>query len=224
MRPRDGRRPLGRDRTKLPSAERDPTESARLAALLDAAAAPPRMAERAGEDAAVAAYRAARMAQSRAPVPATALPWARAGVWIAAVAVAGTAGAALAAGVPTLGHSPRSTESGGHVPSTPQAPAATPHLASSPTRSPSPTGSGSQAPAAALNGFCTAYLANGGQPGKALSSAALRDLVEAAGGPGRVMAYCQDLVLSEKPKPPRSSPGDGGRPSAAPTHRPSVPA
>lgn len=214
-----------RHRTDLPAAHSDPTTDRRgssgLAAVLDAAAGPPRNAERAGEDAAIAAYRAARTgARSRPTVQSPALPWVRAGAWVVAIAVAGTAGAALATGGPNPDGAARSTAGTGRAPAVSPAPAATPDLMSSPTRSPSPTRTGRPGPAAALAGHCTAYLANGGQPGKALSSAAFRELIEAAGGLDRVAAYCRGLVASQKPKPSRPGPGAGGPPSYAPSHRP----
>jgi hypothetical protein len=228
MRLRDGWWPLRRDWTEPASARTDAAAAGRgsseLAAVLDAVVRLPALAERAGEDAAVDAYRAARMDARRRPtVRSTALPWARAGAWVAAVAVAGTAGAALAAGVQYPDRGLRSTQGTGPAPAASQVPAAAADRTST-TRTPSPTGTRRPAPAPALKGLCAAYLANGGQSGKALSSTASRKLVEAAGGPDRVAAYCHDLIQGVRPKPSRPNPGEGGRPGSAPSHHPSVPA
>jgi hypothetical protein len=201
----------------------DHPASSHLAALLNAAAGPANIAERAGEDAAVDAYRTAQMDARRRPtVRSTALPWARAGAWIAAVAVAGTAGAALAAGVQTGDRALWFAEGSGRAPATPRGTGATPELVPPASQAGSPTANGRPAPPASLKGHCTAYLANGGRPDKALSDKALRQLAEAAGGPDRVAAYCSELVPGAKPEPSRPHPGKSARHRGAPSHRPTV--
>jgi hypothetical protein len=203
-----------------------PGDPGQLAAVL-AAAAGPLGIERAREDAAVEAYRAARTGtRQRSALARTPLPWARAAAWLAAVAVAGTTGAALAAGVKAPDHPARSTAGAGPAPaaSGTQPPAATAPEDASPSRAaPSAAGSNRPTPVTALKGLCTAYLASGDQPGKALSSTALGELVAAAGGADRVTAFCQGLVPSEQRMPPRPTQGDGARPSTVPSNRPSMP-
>ncbi|RZT78509.1 hypothetical protein EV382_1694 [Micromonospora violae] len=176
-----------------------------VAALLAAAAGPARPGELAGEEAALAAFRAARAN----PTPSVVQRRRRrvttgAVAWIGAVAATATAGAAFAAVtrdrapepvVPAPSRTspspppdlPRSPEAGRSVaPGAPSPDTATPPAAS--------------ASAAQLHGQCRAWQAKApDQREKALRTPAFQRLVTAAGGPAEVEAYCQRLVPETKP-------------------------
>ncbi|SCL24417.1 hypothetical protein GA0074692_1762 [Micromonospora pallida] len=228
MRFRRSRRPGG------PTAERllDLSASGRagdtddpVARLLAAAAAPARTGELAGEEAALAAFRAAR---AERPVPALTPSrprhTARAVAWLAGLAVVATAGVAVATvgldrsdppppPAPTTS-SPDPWSPGGGDPSAPgtvptpsTTTGATP--ATTPPRSAGPRTPGEEA----QQGLCRAYLAKPtGQRGKALESTAFQRLVEAAGGAEQVDAYCEDLVGTE----PTGRPSSTGQPTTTP--------
>ncbi|XTZ17527.1 hypothetical protein ACQSSU_09250 [Micromonospora echinospora] len=203
-----------------------------VARLLAAAAASARPGELAGEDAALAAFRAART-QRPAPVPPPRpRRTARAVAWLAGLTVVATAGVAVA----TV-HLHRSDP-----PPTPPAPTtpapAPPETAPTPTRTPSAATGTTAAPSgaqprrstsprpAAQRGLCTAYLAtSAGQRAKALRTPAFGALVEAAGGPGRVEEYCRelvDVVPSGRQPSPTDRPRNDKR-TGPPTARPSPP-
>ncbi|SCL27527.1 hypothetical protein [Micromonospora inyonensis] len=219
-----------------------------VARLLAAAVAPARPDELAGEDAALAAFRAAR-AQRPATGPARPRRTARAAVWLAGFAVAATAGVAVAAvGLDRSDPPPAPPAPTTGVPVPPEsAPVPTPTTGSGASTTGSPPGSGhprSIGPhppgPAAQRGLCTAYLAKpADQRATSLENPTFRPLVEAAGGPGRVDAYCRGLVTASPGEHP-ASPGDrpsspgghpsspGGRPTAhqrtsPPADRPSPP-
>ncbi|MFI6269507.1 hypothetical protein [Micromonospora zamorensis] len=209
-----------------------------VARLLAAAAGPGLPRELAGEDAAVAAFRAARAdpAPSVPHRPRGRRLTAGAVAWIGAVAVTATAGAAFAAvsqdwvpdpgapeptrTSPTPGQgSPRSGEPG-RSPSSPGTPSAgTPSpRPPSPGTPPAPgTPSANTAPGGSLHGLCRAWLAKKpDQRDKALRTPAYERLVTAAGSAGQVEEYCRRLVPEEKPSEPKTvtpAPPPTGRPT-----------
>lgn len=200
-----------------------------LEQLLAAAAAPPRPGELAGEEAALAAFRAARAAGP----PVSPAPTRRgrgirtgAGVWAAVVAATASAGVALAAGTRLDRTDPVP------VPSqvTPAVPTPT-----SPLPIPPPTavpgtsstlaatvGGTADAQPARL-GLCRAYLAKGGaERGRSLDTPAFSTLVEAAGGRDRVTAYCERILAAERHPGGGNDPGrdDDGPPGRDPSKNP----
>ncbi|MEV4120277.1 hypothetical protein [Micromonospora sp. NPDC049645] len=192
------------------AAPSEPTTD-RVAALLAAAAGPVRPGELAGEEAALAAFRAARAN------PAPAVPHrprrrrvtTGAVAWVGAVAATATAGAAFAAVTRDRAPDP--------VAPAPSRPSPSPHQGAprslEPSRAappgalspgaPSPvtaTPPASPAPAEQLHGLCRAWRAKKpDQREKALRTDAFQRLVTAAGGPAGVEAYCQRLVPEVKP-------------------------
>ncbi|MGC4839483.1 hypothetical protein ACLQ3D_33755 [Micromonospora vinacea] len=182
-----------------------------VAALLAAAAGPVRPGELAGEEAALAAFRAARAN----PAPAGPQPPRRRRVttgavaWIGAVAATATAGAAFAAVtrdrapdpvVPAPSHpspsahqsEPRSAGPGRSVAPGAPSPGAPPPVTATPPAS--------TAPADQLHGLCRAWRAKKpDQREGALRTPAFQRLVTAAGGPADVEAYCQRLVPEPEP-------------------------
>ncbi|MFG1891398.1 hypothetical protein ACGFIR_26440 [Micromonospora sp. NPDC049051] len=199
-----------------------------LARLLAAAAAPTRPGELAGEEAAVAAFRAARAggAAAQAPAPRRRRFTAGAVAWGAGIAITATAGAAFAA--VTLDRAddpappprpatpaPASTEpdrdgptaatGDGHpTPAPPPGPTAAPT-----SRAPVPgTTAGDaaetpQPPAEQLRGLCRAYVAKKPeQREKALDHPSFARLVTAAGGRERVEDFCGELVPDAAAKQP----------------------
>ncbi|MER7893854.1 hypothetical protein ABTX15_28990 [Micromonospora sp. NPDC094482] len=206
---------LDTPRAGEPAASTDP-----LAALLAAAAAPARPDELAGEEAALAGFRAARAAPAPVRAPRRRRFTARALAWAAGVLATATAGAAFAAvsldgppdptpppgpatPAPSTGR-PDGSPTGGATP--------TGDPGASPTPAPSPGSSGPSAVPkrdGALAGHCRAYLAkNPAQRQKALETPGFAPLVAAAGGAGQVEAYCQRLVAQDGPGP-TNGPGDG---------------
>ncbi|KWV31446.1 hypothetical protein [Micromonospora rifamycinica] len=192
-----------------------------LARLLAAAAAPARPGELAGEQAAVAAFRAAQGAVA----PASGVRRRRrltTGVlaWIAGLAATATAGVAFAAvtlddrpGERTPGPVPSASDTGSTSP--------TPHRTDPsrrPTAAPGGTSPGAAVPPATpphgkpagdgrWTGQCRAYLAKSPeQRAKALTKPGFAGLVDAAGGADRVEAYCRELV----PDHPAPGPATGG--------------
>ncbi|MEH1165866.1 hypothetical protein V6V47_10830 [Micromonospora sp. CPCC 205539] len=203
-----------------------------LARLIAAAAGPARPGELAGEQAALAAFRAARAD----PTPTAAgRPHRRRlttglSAWIGAVAVTATAGAAFAAvtldrtpvPAPPATSSPRptpavarpSSDDRTDPPSRPTAPG----TGSAPTGPPSATGTPSVGPVPGkqLHRLCRTWLAKAPkQREKALSKRPYQDLVAAAGGADEVEAYCQGLIPEAQPAGPPTltpSPPKPGRP------------
>ncbi|SCF11002.1 hypothetical protein GA0070607_5650 [Micromonospora coriariae] len=183
-----------------------------LARLLAAAAGPARPGELAGEEAALAAFRAdrANQAPTVAGRPHRRRLTTSAVAWMGALAATATAGAAFAA--VTLDRAPDP------VPVTPSSnPSPTPSdvetapsgdRTASPGRSTPPTPSatstpsaiGTPSPADQLRGLCRAWQAKKPeQRDRALRTQAFQELVTAAGGAGEVEAYCQRLVPEAKP-------------------------
>ncbi|NYF59513.1 hypothetical protein [Micromonospora purpureochromogenes] len=219
------------------SADPAPAGDEPLARLLSAAAAPARPGELAGEEAALAAFRAARAAGASAPAPAPPSRRRRrvtTGVvaWVAGIAATATAGAAFAAvtldrgdepapaprppaSVPGgSGSDPGAPSSSGGGPTT-GTPSAGPSAASP---SGGPGVSGEPASEGMLAGQCRAYLAKpAAQREKALRSPTFADLVAAAGGAGKVEAYCRELL-------PEQAPDADESPTARPSRSPAAPA
>ncbi|SDZ16496.1 hypothetical protein SAMN05444365_106108 [Micromonospora pattaloongensis] len=203
-----------------------------VASLLAAAAAPRRPGELAGEDAAVAAFRAAAQGGVRpSPTPRRRRrrSTVRAAAWAAALAATATAGAALAATVQLTDDGPQPRTSTAVPTAPPRSPDPSPSLAA-PTASPAPTPSAApssvRVPGPATTGLCRAYLAKkGAERGKSLETPAFRALVAAAGGRDRVDAYCARVVAGpatpDKPRhtparPPTRTPAHGA--DDAPAH------
>ncbi|MGW3607714.1 MULTISPECIES: hypothetical protein [unclassified Micromonospora] len=180
-----------------------------LAGLLAAAAAPARPEELAGEQAALAAFRAARAGPESTPAPAPGRWRFTAGAlaWVAAVLATATAGAAFAAvtldrpeePVPPSGPATPAPTTG-----RPDGPPAGGGAATTgdPGRSPTAT-SARRSPSSGPEdraGLCRAYLAKKpAQREKALETPGFQPLVAAAGGAAQVDAYCQRLVPDTKP-------------------------
>ncbi|MGC4763704.1 hypothetical protein ACLQ20_12695 [Micromonospora sp. DT46] len=216
-----------------------------LARLLSAAAAPARPGELAGEEDALAAFRAARAAGPAAgavPSPRRRRFTAGAMAWGAGIAVTATAGAAFAA--VTLERAddpappPRPTtpapattgphrdgttgDTGGRPTGTPPHPSATPT-----SGAPAPGSTAGDAPGSPqqrtgqLHGLCRAYLAKKpAQREKALDTPSFARLVAAAGGREQVEGFCGELLpevaAKESPdKPPKK--GSSPTPSPTPT-------
>ncbi|MFG1866456.1 hypothetical protein [Micromonospora arborensis] len=211
------------DQARVPA----PTES--VAGLLAAAAGPTRPGELAGEEAALAAFRAARAN----PVPSVPRRQRRrrlttgAVAWIGAVAATATAGAAFAAVTnrdwapdpvpPAPARTSPTPDEGATVPSEPSrsashgtpSPGTPSHVPPSPSVSSPGTPPAHTPPEGALHGLCRAWQAKEPeQREKALRTPAFERLVTAAGSADQVEAYCRRLVPeptpseSVKPKPP----------------------
>ncbi|TNH25259.1 hypothetical protein FHG89_23405 [Micromonospora orduensis] len=215
-----------------------------LARRLAAAAAPARPGELAGEQEALAAFRAARAN----PQPAVSRRSRRhrlttgAVAWIGALAATATAGVAFAAVTldqppdpsPPAPSSPRpSPTDAGASPSGDRG--AEPGRATSGT--PSTTGAtpSEAVPAGQLHGLCRAWQAKKpDQREKALRTPGFQELVTAAGGAAQVGPYCQELVPEATPTPtatpvppptpakPKSKQSESAkaRPSDPPTEHP----
>ena len=167
-----------------------------LAGLLAAATAPARPGEFAGEDAALAAFRAARLAPGHIPPTRTRRRWRRAAgtAWIAVAATTATAGVAVAAGIQ---HRERSGPPALSAPArrgNPDAAAGAGATRSdgSPSGAAGPTSTGlPQAVDPQAVGLCRGYLAKDREErGKSLQTPAYRALVIAAGGADQVDAFC----------------------------------
>ncbi|MFJ4778853.1 hypothetical protein [Streptomyces sp. NPDC088762] len=209
-----------------------------LARLLSAAAAPAAEGELAGERAALAAFRAARLARDPVPQPhprrrPMRTPTAKLlGAKVAAVAAAtALGGVAVAAGT---GHLPAGL-GGGPARSEPR-PAVTSSPAPSGAVPPAVTGRSTTSVPADLVELCRAYLqAIGDDPGRTPAQERFAVLVAAAGNPENVPRYCAPALdattggQSPGPTAPTGRP-PAGRPSGHPTpgagtgNRPTTPA
>ncbi|WP_406080048.1 hypothetical protein [Micromonospora sp. NBC_00858] len=206
----------------------DRTAADPVARLLAAAAGPSRPGELTGEEAALAAFRAAQV--NPAPTVARRPHGRRAttGVvaWIGAVAATATAGAAFAAvrldrapdPVPPAPSSPSSSPSDVEATASGDRTAAPSRSVAPPPGTPSASSTPSAAgkpPAGQLRGLCRAWLAkNPDQAEKALRTPAFQNLVTAAGGAGEVEAYCQRLVPEAEPTTsPKVKPSSTGEPA-----------
>ncbi|GAB2810482.1 hypothetical protein [Lentzea nigeriaca] len=185
----------------------------RLSEVLAAASAPARDRELTGEQAALAAFRAARLAtapQRRRP---RMLKIALANVLtvkIAAVTAAAAGGIALAAATGTLPgqrHEEPSPAADTNVVATTSV--TTKDKPNSPDKKPD----NSASPSPSLKGLCQAYTAGAGsEHGKAHENPAFSALITAAGGADKVPAFCADQ-LGEKPgKPDHTAPGKPTKP------------
>ncbi|HCT79060.1 MAG TPA: hypothetical protein DGT23_21360 [Micromonosporaceae bacterium] len=181
-----------------------------LSHLLASAAAPAKPHELAGENVAVMAFRAAKIAQK------SGFPWRRLltfkaiAAGVAAVAVGGLAFASTTGIIP----GPFKMD----PPPVPSRSTTSPTSGHETTTSPTPAETGASAhpspPSEALHGLCQAYLAKPpGERGKALESPAFSELVAAAGGADNVDAYCgvppeerPDKSHSPKPSKPAIPP------------------
>ncbi|MEV1111992.1 hypothetical protein AB0I95_25605 [Micromonospora sp. NPDC049751] len=193
-----------------------------LARLLAAAAGPARPAELAGEEAALAAFRAARAV----PAPAVARRPRRlrlrtgAVAWIGALAATATAGVAFAAA--GLEKAPEPPPAPSSAPPTASAQVSTGPVApsgSTPPGRPSLSVSPSvgTTPGGQLHGLCQAWRSKKPeQREKALRTPAFERLVTAAGGVGAVEEYCQRLVPEAKPSPSPLSPSPSAPPPPSP--------
>jgi hypothetical protein len=198
-----------------------PVGSDRLADLLAALTAPPGRGELAGEDAAVTAFRAPRLAStpesrsnSMLKTTLAKIATAKAAIVLAAV---GGGGVALAAG---SGHLPgadtpehhagdRSVTGSAHATGGHSMPSA--HGSAAADRSAaagqSVTPNGSPSPN--LRGLCTAFNAGVGEnPGKALENPAFTVLITSAGGKDQVGTYCTALLATRSEAAPTHPDGD----------------
>jgi hypothetical protein len=217
-----------------------------LSELLAAAAAPAREGELAGEQAAMAAFRAARLAsvpqlRRRSMLIKTALAKLLtvkiAATAVTAVTVGGVAVAAATGNLPTQrGDSPTVPPMGtvsattGQVTHTPsivssQAPDTADKNATdkNPTdnNAADKTNSDSGSPSPSLVGLCRAYTAGAGaEQGKALDNPAFTVLITTAGGTDKVSAYCTDL-LGNQPGQSSAAPSTG-KPTTHPTGPPAT--
>jgi hypothetical protein len=194
-----------------------------LAVLLAAAAAPARPGELAGEDAALAAFCAARVAPGHSAPARARRRWRRTAgtAWIAVAAATATAGVAVAASTQSRDGAAPPRRSAVPAPEQRGTPAGTgpgtgaPHPTSPPPGAAGPASTAATPPTAfsQATGLCRAYLAKDGmERGKSLQTPAFRALVTAAGGVDKVDAFCRQVVPtpSERPKPS----ADHGRASA----------
>lgn len=196
-----------------------------LADLLDAAAGSARPAELAGEQAAVAAFQAARLA----PVPqprrrsmikttlAKLLTVKVAAVAATAVAAGGVAVAAATGHLPTQSGGGAGPPAGSGISMTSTLlPAA--HPASRPAAASGRNGAPGATPSPSLVGLCHAYDAGAGDHGKVLANPAFTVLVDTAGGKDRVSAYCAKLLAQPSGSAPSGRPHPTGGPNTHSNH------
>ncbi|HTI23451.1 MAG TPA: hypothetical protein VL652_20820 [Kutzneria sp.] len=179
-----------------------------LNALLAVAAAPAKDSELAGEHAAVAAFRAARLttaAQPQRPLLAKLLSAKLAAVVaVLAVAIGGVATAAV------IGYLPGPLGGNSHVAPSRSSDPTPSAVAPPPTTHPTTTehrddngaaATSSGTPSPSLTGLCNAFTAGAGSDhGKALDNPAFSALITAAGGRDQVDAYCAGLLGSKQGK------------------------
>jgi len=188
-----------------------------LGELLHAAAGPAREGELAGEQAAVAAFRAARLAPAPLPRRRTMIKTTLAGMMaakiLAPVAAAAAVGGITVAGV--TGTLPLPEDTPANPPA--QQPTTTP-------RSVIPTQDNAATPAApnpSLTGLCQAYTSGvATAEGKAMDSPAFQVLIAKAGGEDKVTGYCAHR-LADRSGAPQSVPSTGPTTPPHPTGRPS---
>lgn len=176
-----------------------------------------------GEDAAMAAYRAANLGSVRQPRRRSMLETALAKLLTlkvaaaAAVAITATGGVALAASSGVL---PNPMSDGG-------APAAKPsaHATGKPSTA-GATKAGAAAPSPSLVGLCQAYVAAGAEnrSDKALENRAFQALITAAGSKAEVAAYCDGVLTEHEAAQTAAGTAPTVRPSRAPaTHSSAAP-
>jgi hypothetical protein len=180
--------------------------------LLAAAAAPARDDELAGQPAALAAFRAARLDPVRQPRRRSVIKFALApkiaAFAVAAVAFGGVATAAVTGHLPT------------HLGPTPSPPAGSHAASARPSTSDNAErrgGDGHAAPTPNLVGLCQAFTAGAGaEHGKALDSPAFTALITAAGGRANVATFCAAHSHDAQGKP--STTGEPPTRQGKPTH------
>jgi hypothetical protein len=207
-----------------------PSGYAEVAALMAAASAPARPSELAGKAEALAELRAvtrARLRPARARKAKRRSRRRRVGLAVAVVTCAlASGGVAAAAG----GHLPGPLRErarsilvsvGAAEPTTPTTVpvragagggADRPEASGSTRPGSGPSGSGPVA-GPGKEGLCQAYLASRDHKGKNMDATAFRLLAEAAGGSGKIAAYCEDTRPGEdgpKDQEPQTSPDDPG--------------
>jgi hypothetical protein len=189
--------------------------------LLAAACAPAHRGELAGEEAAVAAFVAARLADAGQPrrqsmlkvTLAKVLTVKIAAIAVATLAVGGVAVAAATGNLPNQGDPtppPAVT-----VPSLPDKPSGASGEGQGPNApdkdkntAPDKPNGDNASPSPSLAGLCNAFTADAGADrGKALENPAFNALITAAGGKDKVPAYCADLA---------GKPGKSGNPPGKP--------
>lgn len=211
-----------------------------LSGLLAAASAPPRDGELAGEQAALAAFRTARLRpvpQSRrwSMVKTSLAKLTTVKIGVAAAAVLVTIGGvafATAGGtlpdrggtppeLPTVATSPGPGEVSGKDPST--VPGGPPAATDKPKGDNGKSDS-NPSPSPSLVGLCHAYTAGAGaEHGKALENPAFSYLILTAGGEDKVAGYCDNLLATRpgKPGPPENKPAHPAGPGdTRPTDKP----
>jgi len=201
------------------------TGSRALNDLLAAAAAPARDGEVAGEHAAVAAFRAARLG----PVPQrrrgsmfktvlARLLTAKIAAAAAAVAVAAGGAAVAATGYlsPSFGGGSTVVPSNSSAATT-SASDSSDHHSDGGGNTGDRGASASSAPTSSLVGLCHAYTA-GAKQGNALDSPAFAALITAAGGRAEVDAYCATLLAGQHEEPTAGSPTTTSQEHGNPAH------
>ncbi len=206
-----------------------PGAAADVARVLSAASAPPNARELAGEEAAVAAFRTARLGPVAAPAGRSRLQAAGrrlTTIQVAVVALATTSvlgGVAFAASTDTFPYQ-RDERPPASVTPDPARPSSQP-TPTGPDDRPSTTPPGAvpsdrparTGPAPSLVGQCRAYEARPpGKRRKALENPAFGALVAAAGGPDRVATYCTAVLGPDSGKP-----GNEPKPGKTPKTKPS---
>jgi hypothetical protein len=182
-----------------------------LAILLAAAAAPARPDELVGEQAVLAAFRAAHLGPVPQPRRRSMIQTAIAKLLTlkvagAALAVAATGGVAVAATTGNLPGTAAERPAGVHATAKPSDKADNEH--------------GNASPSPSLVGLCHAYKAGAGDnPGKALENPAFGALISAAGGEDKVADFCTTVLASAKP----DKGGSTARPTTANEHSSKAP-
>ncbi|HEX6497502.1 MAG TPA: hypothetical protein VF054_00545 [Micromonosporaceae bacterium] len=185
-----------------------------LANLLAAAAAPGRPDELAGEQAALAAFRAAQLAHTPEPRRPSVLKTALAKMLTVKAAAAAAAVVAVGGGVAVAAET-------GALPNPLTAvqgqPSASPDVDKSKAADGTEHAKGTPSPS--LVGLCHAYLAGAGsaEHSHALENPAFTVLITTAGGKDKVDAYCTNLLASAHPEPSHKP---GTHPSGQPSVRP----
>lgn len=214
-----------------------------LSTLLAAASAPARADELAGEQAALAAFRAARLADAPQPRRPSMLKVTLAK--LVTVKIAATAAAVLVAGGVAVAAATGSlpTQGGDNQPASPADPSTIDETTSSTASDGTPGKSGKNdnngqnngekpdgeknksdnagTPSPSLVGLCHAYAAGSkADHGKALENPAFTFLITTAGGKDKVAAYCSDLLAKEPKQHPEHP---TGKPTANPGNGPADP-
>lgn len=184
-----------------------------LSHLLASAAGPAKPHELAGENAAVMAFRAARIEPQRGFSWRRLLTFKAIAAVVAAIAAGGLAFASTTGIIPGpfKVDPPLPSPSTTATRSAPETASASPGAETSASAHLSP-------PSEALQGLCQAYLAKPpGERGKALQSPAFSELVAAAGGADKVDAYCAVPAEGKPEKSPPPKPSNPANPPAPPS-------